>query len=133
VAARSCDEVGVRRLIENGADVSAPCGYTGRTALHFAAHRNKKKLSRLLLRARAPTSAKDHDGNTPLHLAAQYQGYGKMVNMLLGAGADPNAMNSDGRTPLHHAAGRAGDIETILILINAGADVTARDRGGQTP
>jgi ankyrin repeat protein len=70
-------------------------------------------------------------GDTPLHVAAEFQRSGH-VQPLLQNGADVDARDNGRATPLHRAASK-GDIEIIGLLLNAGADVNAKDCLGQTP
>lgn len=79
----------------------------------------------------APQAAIQHDGATPLLLAA-YRGDAVEVARLLKAGADPEAANAFGATPLGEAA-RIGHAEVIALLLKAGADPRATNAEGQTP
>ena len=54
-------------------------------------------IVRALLEHGAPVNAKQQEGWTALHAAAQH-GDGAMVELLLKYGANPNAKNDDGRT-----------------------------------
>jgi len=47
-------------------------------------------------------NAKDNDGTTPFHFAAQYNSV-DVLQYLVSIGADVNAKDNDGETPLDHA------------------------------
>ena len=79
-----------------------------------------------LLDKDADISVQDHNGRTPLHLAALL-GHIKTVHTLLNADADINAQNNRLDSPLHVAAQR-DHAKTVQILIDAGADINAEDR-----
>ena len=66
-------------------------------------------------------NARDGDGNTPLHLAAQAENL-PAVTFLLEAGGDVNAGNNMGATPLHSAVVNEG-AEVVTALLEAGADI----------
>lgn len=74
-------------------------------------------------------NAKDGAGNTPLHLASEWQTI-PMVLYLLDKGADINARNANNETPLFSAV-KSDGAETIRTLLGAGggikADINARD------
>jgi len=79
----------------------------------------------------ADLMARDENGNTPLHRAAEF-GTPEVIQALLDAGADVMARNMFGNTPLHWAA-QYGSPKVIQALLDVGADVMARDQGGDTP
>ncbi|MDE2794039.1 MAG: ankyrin repeat domain-containing protein [Gemmatimonadota bacterium] len=85
----------------------------------------------LCLQLGAEISARDGDGNTPLHLAAEAE-RPSAVTMLVEAGADPNTPNNAGATPLHMAVRNEG-AEIPTLLLEAGADVNAGTGGYGTP
>jgi len=76
-----------------------------------------------------PVTAKDDDGNTALHFAAQ----GEMgcVDKLLELGAEVNAVNNDGATPLIEAV-KYGDYEISKSLLDKGADKSLKTADGET-
>ncbi len=79
----------------------------------------------------ADVDARDHDGDTPLHLAANRAG-AAVIAALVAAGADPDARSAAGHTPLFYAVDE-GNLPAVEALLAAGADVNARDRDGDTP
>ena len=82
-----------------------------------------------LVAAGADVEARSTTGRTPLHSASDPA----VIEALVAAGADVEARNNDGQTPLHSAAFRTRDPTVIEALVAAGADVEARDNDGQTP
>lgn len=62
----------------------------------------------------------DHDGQTPLHIAAGWE-RPEAVQTLIDAGAALDARDESGRTPLHAAADSPG-AESLRLLLAAGAD-----------
>jgi len=75
-------------------------------------------------------NAKDEDGQTPLHEAANW-GHKETAELLIANGADVNARTGGwlNVTPLH----RAETKEIAELLIANGADVNAKDGTGRTP
>ena len=89
--------------------------------------------------------ARDEDGNTPLHRAADHHETGPAaIKALLAAGANLEARDEAGNTPLHMAAkyensyvisdeGRPHAGDAIEALLDAGASPLARNAEGETP
>jgi len=80
----------------------------------------------------ANVNARDHDGFTPLIVAAMYNPTPEVISTLVKARADLKAMDSDGRTALMVAARLNPNPEVIARLLQAGADVNAQDGNGDT-
>ena len=84
-----------------------------------------------LLEMGANPNAKDDNGWTPLHWAAQ-EGHVDVVRVLLERGANPNAKDEYGDTPLHNAA-QKGHVEIVKLLLERGANPNAKNNYGWTP
>lgn len=87
-------------------------------------------LAPLLRCYRSHVDARDVDGTTALHAAAQ-AGACAVVTQLLDARADVGAPTPHGETALHCAAAD-GHAAVASLLIERGADVQAATRGGST-
>jgi uncharacterized protein len=142
-AAQNGDVRTVEGLLAAGADAeyAAP---PGMTALLVAMGSRKLKVAELLMaRGGANVTARDRDGNTLLHSAAQL-GDLDMAKALITKGADVNAKTekpqggrggnrgpSGGQTPLMLAA-RANHVDVMHALIAAGADPKLKAQDGTT-
>ncbi|MBC6443722.1 MAG: ankyrin repeat domain-containing protein [Rhodobacteraceae bacterium] len=81
--------------------------------------------------AGADIEARDKNGVTPLHRAAEH-GTPDVVRALIAAGADIEARDKLDWTPLHLAA-FWGTLDVVRTLIDAGANVRARSKNGNLP
>jgi len=77
--------------------------------------------------------AKDDDGNTALHIAAEQRKLA-ILELLLKHGANPHAVNDRGQTVLHAAASPYhGAADVCLELESRGCDLVAKDDYGWLP
>ncbi len=128
-AAKNSDQVAVRALLKQGADVNATDA-DGTTALLWASYRDDIETAELLLRAGANVNASNDLGATPIWTAS-LNGSTAMVRTLLQAGANPNLALLLGETPIMVAA-RSGNPVVVEQLLAKGANANARGARGQT-
>jgi serine/threonine-protein phosphatase 6 regulatory ankyrin repeat subunit B len=107
-------------VADNPADVFAVAG-TG----------DAQRLDTLLTETPALCEARDADGQTPLHVAAQRPGTAA-VEVLLKHGAKLDAVDGHQNTALH-AAVRALQPATVKLLLDKKADSKAVNNAGTTP
>lgn len=96
---------------------------------------HQRHVVRLLLAVGADPNVKQHNDETPLHLAAQSLNTG-VVSALLEKGANVHAVTAQNKTPLHLALQRGGTVylesKTVSVLLQGGAFVDQRDNEGYT-
>jgi uncharacterized protein len=138
----------VELLLAKGADVNAST-IDGDTPLHKAArvldyygdysilqrntplHNFNRDVLELLLAKGADVNAKNKEGETPLHTAAE-KGYSYLAELLLAKKADVNVKNNRGETPLHVAA-ICNRKDIVELLLAYKADVNVKDSNRYTP
>ena len=121
----------VQALLRSGADPLArdqsgrpadPTGCAHWNTAAFARHASPEDFE-LCLALGEDVQTSDGNGNTPLHLAAQFHNPAA-VTTLLEAGAALTAANNGGATPLHLAAIHDATA-SLTLLLEAGADIDA--------
>eukprot|EP00930_Biecheleria_cincta_P039921 TRINITY_DN27395_c0_g1_i1.p1 TRINITY_DN27395_c0_g1~~TRINITY_DN27395_c0_g1_i1.p1 ORF type:complete len:1417 (+),score=220.45 TRINITY_DN27395_c0_g1_i1:168-4253(+) len=132
-AASSGDPADVSKLLQRSASPNS-CKRDGRTALHHAAGRHDGKaqavLERLLAAPEASPNQPDHQGQTPLFLAA-FTGLQASVELLLTQRSDIEISDDRGQTAIF-AAVRSGTRGILSLLLERSADVNHRDKDGRT-
>jgi ankyrin repeat protein len=118
------DRAAVRRLLDGGADPSAPNG-AGATALLWAA--DDFEMTRLLLEYGADVTARSDDGRTAILAATGRVGAAPTIRLLLEYGASPTDGSAE-TNPLF-ASARIGDAEMIQLLLDRGVDVNTSGYG----
>lgn len=124
----------VEYLIANGAKPNVTTPRMFNTPLHDAASNEWSEgtqIAGILIARGAKIDARNHDGYTPLHFAAE-AGSRAMVELLLRAGASLQSRTGDGLTPLHCAA-RGNNRDAAEVLVSKGADLNGQDKQGRTP
>lgn len=74
---------------------------------------------------------KDHQGATPLHIAAA-NGYLRVVELLLDQHVSIDVEDNDKWQPVH-AAACWGHLEVLVLLVQHGADLNAKNKHDETP
>jgi uncharacterized protein len=130
-ASKSGDIDGVKRLLDQGADVAVPDS-AGEPALVLASLAGHADVVAVLLERGADIEARNKGGLTALHAAA-YGGNLEVVKLLVAKGAAVNdSKNFYKMTPLH-AAAEEGHTEIVAFLLTNRADIEAKERNGITP
>ena len=118
-AARS-NQIIIKLLLDNGANINKQETYTGSFALIIAALCGHISNVKILLEYGAEINANDYDGTTALICASIYDNI-EIVKLLLNAGADIDKQDNQGDTALILAASN-NNRETVEILLDYGAD-----------
>ncbi|KAL2081407.1 hypothetical protein ACEWY4_023260 [Coilia grayii] len=135
-------EDSVRALLDTGVSVNRTDPSNGRTLLASAAHAGSADVAALLLCRGADPLLRDHQGQTPLTLAAR-QGHVGVLQVLLDWAQDQHGLEAaSARTMLEHSdiegwtalrsAAWGGHAEAVRLLLEAGAEVDGCDADGRT-
>ena len=130
-AARNRDQDTVRRLVDDGANLTTK-DLDGETPLHLAVHNNDKSMVQFLLEKGADPEAIAANGNKPLYNAAA-SGYFDIAQILLGFKASVEAFNVEEQRTSFYQAVENGHFEVAGFLLQNGADIDARSPTGLTP
>lgn len=103
---------------------------SGETALHIVTRRRDAVWIAFLTQKGANPNIADHNGVTPLQIAATL-GSIDAVEALLKAGARPDVTNNAGETPLISAVHRRDTAMVKLLLVN-GASADHNDNSGRS-
>ena len=116
-------------LLEHDADPNKR-GSSQRTALQYAAERNRLSVAKILLKNGADINGVDSSNLSPLIMAADRR-YHDFAMYLIDQGADVNIQHVQGWTALIDAS-VSGDAELVKRLLKEGADVNAKTSNGWT-
>lgn len=116
-------------LLEHNADPNKR-GSSQRTALQYAAERNRLAVAKILINNGADINGVDNSKLSPLIMAADRR-YHELAMYLIEQGADVNIQHNQGWTALIDAS-VSGDVELVKRLLKEGADVHAKTRNGWT-
>lgn len=104
----------------------------GNTALHLAAAEGLTRWVRLLLESGAKPDLLNHEGLSPMHLAAR-NGRSELLSLMLAKlPAAVNLLSSRGQTPLYLAVMHR-QAEAAGVLLAAGARADIADEAGMPP
>lgn len=132
-------ELAIKKLLDSGVSVNQPGSTDGQTMLASVAHEGSSNVAKLLLSRGSDPLISDHQGQTPLTLAAR-QGHLEVLSVLLDWSKSQDLdtavmmtehVDSEGWTALRSAAW-GGHNEAVRQLLNAGADVDGCDSDGRT-
>ena len=123
------DSYHIKKMLKNGHLING-IDSAGLTALHFAIG-STANVVKLLLENGATVDAKNHSGETPLHLTAFFFDLENIAKILLDHGAAINAITYEGNTPLHYAIKYENEPMVALLLEN-GASLHTKNHDGKT-
>jgi ankyrin repeat protein len=130
-AAQAGSRIEVERMIDQGYNIEAAHGPTGRTALAVAAHCGNAEVVKTLIQLNAEVNPRDHTLATPLHLAAS-RGHIGVLELLLNEGVQLEETDDKKSTALWTAVER-GRLEAVELLLQKGAKVNTRAESQLTP
>ncbi len=124
----------VTRLLNLGCKVNRLTCCFGYTPLHCVALSYFRdvapEVATTLIQAGAEVDIRDHNKNSPLHLAVECQ-HPAVVELLLKKHCQLDILNNRGETPLLNAV-KMRDTTIVSQLVTAGADPNIRDDRGLT-
>jgi ankyrin repeat protein len=97
----------------------------GQTRLHSVREETPVPIVRLLVEARTPLNAQDHNGYTPLAVAIR-EGNESVANYLINQDAGVNVFSSSFGSILHLAVAK-GSLSLVKVLVDSGADCETVD------
>ena len=104
--------------------------------LHSASYHGRLEMVRTLLNHGVKSSAKNHLGETALHVMSRSKydtkDSGRVARLLLERGMDVNMQDKDHDSPLHSASYN-GKLEIVRVLLNHGAIANSKNDRDETP
>lgn len=98
-AARTGDLDGIKRYLEEGANINELSDTADLSPLSWATFMGELEAAELLLELGADANIGQEDGGTPLHIAV-FLGRPEMARLLIDNGADVKRENNEGDTPI---------------------------------
>ena len=133
IAAEYGDGPLIDLLVAWGHDVEASVNVFRQSPLFYA---HTVEVARHLVQNGANVSARDINGNTPMHVICaakpSHRDDSGILYYLLTCGARVDELNYNGDTPLNLAIQRK-NVNAVRFLLENGADVFRRNGGGVTP
>ncbi|KAF4774757.1 hypothetical protein HER10_EVM0003061 [Colletotrichum scovillei] len=115
-AVRKSQSRSIDLLLESGADINRGSLLEGMKPIHWAITRENEAIIRLLIERGCDFEVQDASGQTPLHIACQYENRFRIVALLLEAGANVHVQDDNGDTPLFIAVLRDA-IDSVKLLL----------------
>jgi Ankyrin repeats (3 copies)/Ankyrin repeats (many copies)/Ankyrin repeat len=134
VAAKYGDAVGVKFLLEKGANVNA-VDSKGNTALHMAAKgrgARREEVVQILLNYHADANMRRRDDERTALIIAVQKRQVESIRLLAAASTHIDVKDGLGYTAIHYAAA-SGDESAMWILLAKGANVDCVGHYGRTP
>ena len=104
--------------------------------LHSASYLGRLEMVRILLNHGVKSNAKNHWGETALHVMSRSKHYSndsiRVAKLLLERGVDVNTQDKDHDSPLHSAS-YSGKLELVRVLLSHGAIANSKNDEGETP
>ena len=122
-------------FVESGADGNVQAKYDT-ILLHSASYHGRLEMVRMLLSNGVNSNAKNHRGETALHVLSRCGPDSKdcvrVARLLLECGVDVNMQDNDHDSPLHSASYN-GKLEIVRELLNHGANASAKNKRDEVP
>ncbi|KXH51554.1 hypothetical protein CNYM01_09715 [Colletotrichum nymphaeae SA-01] len=115
-AVRKSQSRSIDFLLESGADINRGSLMERMKPIHWAITHEQESIIRLLIQRGCDLEVQDASGQTPLHIACQYEHRFDTVALLLEAGANVHIQDYNGDTPLFIAVLR-DIIDSVGLLL----------------
>ena len=120
-------------LLDNGAKLNLPTNEFVEPNLHCAIRAQCNSIVELFLQRGADVTQRNHQGETPLHVACSVQSVCCAKMLLSNPNTDVNALDQKQRTPLHFTVmSTTPTVELLELLLKNGAFTNVPDESGFT-